>query len=174
MRFDVLLVAGYHAAGVYAIRNEWTDEEYIGQTTRLAERYHEHLALLRRGDHYSQALQRAWQRFDHDAFVFTELHDLGEWDVPRAQRHERLVTLERAYLALRQPTYNIYGRSEDAHRRAVIARWQEFEANLERAEIVARERDQLYPTGIARYTAHPEIDTAADAEIGNRQHRGNR
>ena len=57
-------------AAVYAIKNIVTGQAYVGSTVSWRHRRNGHLHLLRKGKHHSVWLQRAWDKYGADAFVF--------------------------------------------------------------------------------------------------------
>ncbi len=59
-----------HCSGVYRIRNIATEMIYIGSAASLYDRYHSHKSKLNAGKHENQHLQRAYQKYGMDSFVF--------------------------------------------------------------------------------------------------------
>ena len=60
-------------AGIYQIRDTVTGKVYVGSAVSLRRRWYEHCSLLRRGQHHSRHLQRAWEKRGEQAFVFEPL-----------------------------------------------------------------------------------------------------
>lgn len=60
-------------SGVYSIRHIATGRRYIGSAVMLTRRWRRHLVDLRAGRHHSQKLQRAWNKYGSDEFVFEPL-----------------------------------------------------------------------------------------------------
>lgn len=58
------------ASGIYVIVNSITGHRYVGSAVRLQKRRREHFGALRRGDHASLVLQRAYDKHGVDALVF--------------------------------------------------------------------------------------------------------
>ena len=56
--------------GIYKIENIITGDLYIGQSSGLIERKCGHWGKLRRNIHYNTYLQRAWNKYNEDNFVF--------------------------------------------------------------------------------------------------------
>lgn len=56
--------------GVYRIRNVVNGKFYIGSAASMRRRAYLHQWSLKRGDHHSRQLQRAWNKHGHEAFVF--------------------------------------------------------------------------------------------------------
>lgn len=57
-------------SGVYVIRNVVNGKVYVGSSIDVQKRYREHFGALRRGDHRCEGLQRAWQKYSSDVFIF--------------------------------------------------------------------------------------------------------
>lgn len=57
-------------SGCYEILNTVNGKRYIGSAVNIATRLKLHRNSLRRGDHHSQALQRAWNKYGEAAFKF--------------------------------------------------------------------------------------------------------
>ena len=60
-------------SGVYEIVCRITGKRYIGSSATLGKRKESHLYSLRRGRHHSVKLQRAWDKYGEDSFVFNVL-----------------------------------------------------------------------------------------------------
>jgi group I intron endonuclease len=58
-------------SGVYQILCVPTGKAYVGSAVNLAKRWQEHRWMLRRGQHHSQYLQRAWDKYGETAFAFS-------------------------------------------------------------------------------------------------------
>jgi len=58
---------------VYAVENTVNNRCYIGSASDYKSRWHTHRSSLRRGKHHSFILQRAWDKYGEDAFVFKVL-----------------------------------------------------------------------------------------------------
>lgn len=59
--------------GVYEIVNTVNGKRYVGSSTDTARRLKEHRYRLDRGEHHSQKLQRAWEKYGSAAFTFKVL-----------------------------------------------------------------------------------------------------
>lgn len=57
-------------AHIYQIRNIINNKKYIGSTVSLPRRYYWHKRALKKGQHHSIALQRAWDKYGENSFVF--------------------------------------------------------------------------------------------------------
>src|SRR5579859_1690375 len=89
---------GVGRCGIYAIHNILTQDRYIGSSHDMTNRFSQHTALLRRGQHHARRLQDAWNMYGEDAFVFMVLETLPDTD--------QLATVEQRYLDAEQPAYN--------------------------------------------------------------------
>lgn len=59
--------------GIYVIANQTTQKVYVGQSCGaggIRGRWRQHLSSLRRGRHSNLKLQRAWNKYGENAFVF--------------------------------------------------------------------------------------------------------
>lgn len=57
-------------SGIYTITNRETGRIYVGSAVRLGHRLWRHRWMLRKNQHPSVILQRAWNKYGEDAFVF--------------------------------------------------------------------------------------------------------
>ena len=62
-------------AYIYAITNKINNNQYIGSTNDYKRRWHKHLWSLKTGQHHSNALQRAWDKYGEDNFEFSILEE---------------------------------------------------------------------------------------------------
>ena len=62
------------SATIYAIINRHNKKRYIGSTEQTVERrWSSHKRLLRRGQHHSEQLQRDWDHYGEQEFLFVVL-----------------------------------------------------------------------------------------------------
>jgi group I intron endonuclease len=61
---------------IYAIFNIVNDKCYVGQTYNKLKRFGEHRKTLRAGTHFNVLVQRAWNKYGEDAFIFVTLENL--------------------------------------------------------------------------------------------------
>ena len=66
------------SSGIYAIRNIINNKVYIGQAVNLHKRNREHFNSLRQGKHDSIKLQRAWNKYGPDSFIFEILEPIKD------------------------------------------------------------------------------------------------
>ena len=85
-------------SGIYEIRNRVNGKRYVGSAVNLLRRQSQHLSALRRGSHYNQHLQRAFDKHGEATFAFTVLEHL---------RSKDLIEREQQYLDMLSPEYNI-------------------------------------------------------------------
>lgn len=56
--------------GIYCIENKINGKKYVGQAVDVKTRWRHHRCLLESNKHHSKALQRAWNKYSKEAFVF--------------------------------------------------------------------------------------------------------
>lgn len=84
--YDALIASNYSqlyimlskTGYIYLIENLIDEQEtvYVGSTNCLKRRWHEHRKLLRGNKHFNSYLQRAWNKYGEDNFVFSILESL--------------------------------------------------------------------------------------------------
>lgn len=60
-------------SGIYKITNTVNDKFYIGRSSDLVERKCRHFCHLRKGTHHNKHLQRAFNKYGQDSFIFEVL-----------------------------------------------------------------------------------------------------
>lgn len=70
---------------IYIIINLNNNKCYIGSTVNFRKRKNEHLRMLRKGIHHSSHLQKSWDKYKEESFVFAILENVENLDV----LHER-------------------------------------------------------------------------------------
>ena len=60
-------------SGVYAIENTLNGKQYIGSTSNLRKRRLDHFGTLRQGKHDNEHLQRSFNLYGEDVFIFRHL-----------------------------------------------------------------------------------------------------
>lgn len=75
--------------GIYAIRNTINDKCYIGSAENIWRRMSAHRSLLAKGTHHSRKLQRAWDKYGANVFVFELVEAVAQVDslLDREQVH---------------------------------------------------------------------------------------
>lgn len=86
--------------GIYKIENTINNMLYIGQSVDIQKRWIEHRYELNKGIHINKHLQRAWNKYGQDAFVFSILELCDEED---------LNNLETEYIASYKSNNEEYG-----------------------------------------------------------------
>lgn len=88
--------------GVYRIVNTENSKFYVGGSKDIESRFRTHRRHLRRGDHWNEHLQSAWDKYGEDSFRFevaeeceaNEVHDTEQehldplFDMPASRRRE--------------------------------------------------------------------------------------
>ncbi len=66
--------------GIYEIVNlaDGKASSYVGSSVNIEKRWREHKCRLQGGQHENSHLQRAWDKYGEDAFVFSVLEEVGE------------------------------------------------------------------------------------------------
>lgn len=64
--------------GIYEIVNNANGKRYVGSSVDIEKRWRHHLWRLGRGDHHSPALQRAWNKYGGDKFIFNVILECHE------------------------------------------------------------------------------------------------
>ncbi len=58
-------------SGVYEIFNVINSRQYVGSAANVHARFQDHRSELARGAHPNTHLQRAWDKYGHDSFIFS-------------------------------------------------------------------------------------------------------
>ncbi len=85
--------------GIYSIMNTITEEQYIGSSIDIPNRFMQHQSELRRGKHHSPTLQVAWDQYSEGAFLFIIREEV--------LNSSDLEAIEQMYLDAEQPSYNV-------------------------------------------------------------------
>jgi len=81
--------------GIYRIRNLKTEDCYYGSSKEIEKRWERHLRGLRKNSHENIILQRAWNKYGEESFIFEVIHECDK---------EKLLENEQVYLNTK---YNI-------------------------------------------------------------------
>ena len=96
--------------GIYKIVNIITGDSYIGSSCNMQRRRTKHFHELRKGDHHSQYLQRAFSKYGESNFEFVVIEEfIFPDDYIKNQRsllNEHLVCREQYYIDTLKSTYN--------------------------------------------------------------------
>jgi group I intron endonuclease len=106
------LVEDLSKTGIYCITQKSTGRRYIGSTSvGFYQRWKRHLKELKRLKHHSLFLQRAWDKYGSEDFVF-EIIETHE--ILTDKNNQGLLDLEQHYLNTFKPEFNV---SPSAHNR---------------------------------------------------------
>lgn len=83
--------------GVYAITSP-SGKQYIGSAISFKNRWREHRRQLRNGEHHSKPLQRAWDKYGGENFVFDKIALCSVTD---------LIAIEQSRINSIRPEYNV-------------------------------------------------------------------
>lgn len=61
--------------GIYKIEGINNNKPYIGSSNNIERRWNEHIRQLNKGEHHSIKLQRAWNKYGQDNFIFTIIEE---------------------------------------------------------------------------------------------------
>lgn len=130
------LVEELAKTGIYCITQKSTGRKYIGSASKgFYRRWRRHLSELKKGGHHSQFLQRAWDKYGSDDFIF----EIIEFYVVLSSADDLLLLdLEQSYLDELAPEFNI---SPSAHNRKGVRVSEETRAK----NIAARKRQVSRP-----------------------------
>jgi len=81
-------------AGIYTITNMHNGKYYIGRSSDFERRKKEHLRDLRRNDHANVHLQRSFNKYGEDAFVFELIEDIEDTSILEKLEQEYLDQLD--------------------------------------------------------------------------------
>ncbi|MCC7118664.1 MAG: GIY-YIG nuclease family protein [Anaerolineales bacterium] len=95
-------------AGVYAVRNLTTGKVLLGSSLNLEGPLNRHKFMLKIGSHLNPALQKDWNEFGPDQFVFEILEEVKIQDDPTFNLEDELTLLEMIWLEKLQPDKNGY------------------------------------------------------------------
>lgn len=87
--------------GIYAIRNKVNGKRYIGSTNNFRRRWGMHEYALKKGNHYNGHLQRAWNKYGKESFVFEIVEEVEG-------NNRALLDHEQAYLDKEFVTGTLY------------------------------------------------------------------
>lgn len=89
--------------GVYKITNSITSKYYIGYTKDIYKRFKEHRNTLKNGNHQNIILQRSYNKYTSETFIFEILHKFNNIEDAKNKELEYLQNLE-----IRDMLYNIH------------------------------------------------------------------
>lgn len=109
-------------SGIYKITCISNEKFYIGSSNKLRNRITEHKRVLRKGTHPNSKLQRAWNKYGEEAFIFEVVEIVDEVSL--------LLAREQFWMDSTKPFFNIlrtagsqlgYRHTQDARRRISLS-----------------------------------------------------
>ena len=91
------------AAGIYAITCAGNSKEYIGSAVDMQGRWRVHLSRLKTGLHHSLKLQRSYDKYGPDSFVFSVVESVLD--------RKQLVVREQFWIDAKQPWMNMVAKA---------------------------------------------------------------
>lgn len=88
--------------GVYSITNKTTGRVYIGSSVNIFARFKQHKDDLITGNHVNKNLQRDYNKFGMDIFIFKPIYEVSE-SIDR----DSLYRIEQSYIDKTENLYNI-------------------------------------------------------------------
>jgi len=85
--------------GIYKIRNTISDECYVGSAEYFKKRWWNHVHYLDRNEHHSPHLQRAWNKYGKNTFIFEV--------VEVVDNIKFLIEREQFWIGQLNPQYNV-------------------------------------------------------------------
>lgn len=89
--------------GIYSITNCKNGKLYIGSSNNIYRRWREHKNMLHNNKHHSEHLQRAWNKYGEETFLFEIIEECDE---------NILLEREQYYIDLYSSADNFYGYNE--------------------------------------------------------------
>jgi len=87
------------SSGVYQITNTSNGNFYVGSSVNIYKRWKDHSRSLNRGNHHSDYLQNAWNKYGEENFKFEIIEEVLD--------KSKLIEREQYYLDTLKPEYNI-------------------------------------------------------------------
>lgn len=85
-------------SGIYKIKNKSNHKIYIGSAKNIFSRWYKHKYLLRKNKHHNKKMQRAWNKYGEDHFIF---------EIVARCPSEYCIKLEQWFLDNLKPEYNL-------------------------------------------------------------------
>jgi len=105
-------------AGVFQVKNNANGKVLLGSSLNLEGSLNRHGFMLRIGSHTNKALQKDWDEFGPDPFIFEILEEVKRKDDPNFNLKDELTLLEMIWLEKLQPFdghgYNINSNIREA------------------------------------------------------------
>lgn len=71
---------GNNCIGIYKITCTGNNQCYVGSSNNIKYRWQVHLSTLRRGNHHSTYMQRSFNKYGEDTFIFEVIHTMKNYD----------------------------------------------------------------------------------------------
>lgn len=92
-------------SGIYMIKNMINNKVYIGQAVNIERRWHDHISELNENKHINTHLQRAWNKYGSNNFIFSivekcseeELNDREIYYIAKYKAHNRKYGYNKTY-----------------------------------------------------------------------------
>jgi group I intron endonuclease len=91
------------AAGVFQVKNTRNGKVLLGSSLNLEGSLNRHKFELQMGSHRSRELQKAWDEYGEDAFVFEILEEVKIRDIPYFDISDELLLLEQIWIESLKP-----------------------------------------------------------------------
>ena len=105
-------------AGIFQVKNTANGKVMLGSSLNLEGPLNRHSFMLKIGSHTNKALQKDWDEFGPDNFVFEILEEVKVQDNPNFNLKDELTLLEQIWLEKLQPFgergYNLNERIREA------------------------------------------------------------
>ena len=105
-------------AGIFQVKNTANDRVLLGSSLNLEGPLNRHRFMLKIGSHTNKALQKDWDEFGSENFVFEILEEVKIQDSPNFNLKDELTLLEQIWFEKLQPvgehSYNINERIREA------------------------------------------------------------
>ena len=74
-------------SGIYMIKNMINGKVYIGQAVNIERRWNEHISELNGNRHFNQHLQRAWNKYGANNFIFSVIEKCSENNLTKREQY---------------------------------------------------------------------------------------
>jgi group I intron endonuclease len=105
-------------AGIFMVKNTANGKVLLGSSLNLEGPLNRHKFMLKIGSHTKKALQKDWDEFGPDNFVFEVLEEVKVQDNPNFNLKDELTLLEEIWFGKLQPVgergYNVNARIREA------------------------------------------------------------